>query len=69
MGDTVTAEQLLADAAWLKRLAITLAGDETDADDLVQESWISVAVCRMQDSESSRAIGGTRTPTVLPTGT
>jgi RNA polymerase sigma factor (sigma-70 family) len=36
-----TPEQLLADAAWLKRLAVTLAGNEADADDLVQESWIA----------------------------
>lgn len=41
MSDAPTPEQLLADAAWLKRLAVTLAGNETDADDLVQESWIA----------------------------
>jgi RNA polymerase sigma factor (sigma-70 family) len=34
-------EALLAEAAWLKRLARTLAGDVDDADDLVQESWIT----------------------------
>ncbi|HEX7836700.1 MAG TPA: sigma-70 family RNA polymerase sigma factor, partial [Kofleriaceae bacterium] len=37
-----SAEQLLQDAAWLKRLATTLANDKDDADDLVQESWIAV---------------------------
>lgn len=34
------AEHLLADAAWLRRLASSLAG-EGDADDLVQESWLA----------------------------
>ena len=34
-------EALLAEAAWLKRLAVTLAGDADDADDLVQQSWIT----------------------------
>lgn len=34
-------EALLDEATWLRRLAITLAGDEDDADDLVQESWIA----------------------------
>lgn len=34
------AKQLLADAAWLRRLASSLAGD-ADADDVVQESWIA----------------------------
>src|ERR1051326_7209173 len=37
-----SAEQLLQDASWLKRLAVTLANDNDDADDLVQESWIAV---------------------------
>ena len=41
MSDSPTADQLLADAAWLKRLAVTLAGNEDDADDLVQQSWIA----------------------------
>ena len=36
-----TAAQLLADLAWLRRLAFALAGDADDADDLVQESWIA----------------------------
>ncbi|MEP6865785.1 MAG: sigma-70 family RNA polymerase sigma factor [Deltaproteobacteria bacterium] len=34
------AKQLLADAAWLRRLASALAG-ESEADDVVQESWIA----------------------------
>lgn len=37
----ITPEALLAEAAWLKRLALSLAGDSDDADDLVQESWIA----------------------------
>ena len=41
MNNVPTAEQLLADAAWLKRLALTLATDRDEADDLVQESWIA----------------------------
>jgi RNA polymerase sigma factor (sigma-70 family) len=36
----VDAKQLLADAAWLRRLASSLVG-ESDADDVVQESWIA----------------------------
>lgn len=41
MSDVLPPEKLLADAAWLKRLALTLAGDADDADDLVQDSWIA----------------------------
>lgn len=41
VSESPTAEQLLADAAWLRRLAITLAGNEADAEDLVQQSWIA----------------------------
>src|SRR5262245_30918203 len=37
-----SAEQLLQDAAWLKRLATRLANDGDDADDFVQESWIAL---------------------------
>ncbi len=37
----MTADQLLADTAWLKRLAVSLAGNADDADDLVQESRIA----------------------------
>jgi RNA polymerase sigma-70 factor, ECF subfamily len=33
--------QLLADAAWLQRLARSLADSEADADDLVQQTWIA----------------------------
>lgn len=36
-----SAEQLLQDMAWLKRLATMLASDRDDADDLVQEAWIA----------------------------
>lgn len=41
MADGIDAEALLAEASWLKRLAVTLAGDGDDADDLLQESWIT----------------------------
>ncbi|HEV7556583.1 MAG TPA: sigma-70 family RNA polymerase sigma factor [Kofleriaceae bacterium] len=41
MSESPTPDQLLADMAWLKRLAIALAGNEDDADDLVQQSWIA----------------------------
>jgi RNA polymerase sigma-70 factor (ECF subfamily) len=41
VSDVPTTEKLLDDAAWLKRLAITLAGNRFDADDLVQESRIA----------------------------
>ncbi|HET9987444.1 MAG TPA: sigma-70 family RNA polymerase sigma factor, partial [Kofleriaceae bacterium] len=46
------AEQLLADAAWLRRLATSLAGNAADADDLVQESWIA-AWRRRPDTDRS----------------
>jgi RNA polymerase sigma-70 factor (ECF subfamily) len=36
-----TAEELLADASWLRRLALRLANDRDDADDLVQDTWIA----------------------------
>ncbi|HEV7554567.1 MAG TPA: RNA polymerase sigma factor [Kofleriaceae bacterium] len=41
MTEAPTPAQLLADLAWLRRLAFALAGDSDDADDLVQESWIA----------------------------
>ena len=50
MARTVSAEQLLQDAAWLRGLARTLAHDRDDADDLVQESWIA-AWQRQPDAE------------------
>ena len=49
-------EALLAEAAWLKRLAVTLAGDADDADDLVQESWI--AAWRRSPDIAARAHAG-----------
>jgi RNA polymerase sigma factor (sigma-70 family) len=36
-----TTEELLADASWLRRLALRLANDRDDADDLVQDTWIA----------------------------
>ncbi len=54
MSDGPTAEQLLADADWLKRLAIRLAGNADDADDLVQESWIAAWRRRPDQSRSLR---------------
>lgn len=41
MAEVPSAEQLLQDIAWLRRLARTLANDRDDADDLVQEAWIA----------------------------
>jgi RNA polymerase sigma-70 factor (ECF subfamily) len=41
VAEVPTAEQLLQDIAWLKRLATTLANDQDEADDLVQEAWIA----------------------------
>jgi RNA polymerase sigma-70 factor (ECF subfamily) len=36
-----TPEELLSHAQWLRRLALRLAGDESVADDLVQETWLA----------------------------
>lgn len=41
MANVTSAEQLLQDIAWLRRLATRLAGDRDDAEDLVQEAWIA----------------------------
>lgn len=41
MARSLSTEQLLQDAAWLKGLARTLAHDRDDADDLVQESLVA----------------------------
>jgi RNA polymerase sigma factor (sigma-70 family) len=49
----VDAKQLLADAAWLRRLASALAG-EGDADDIVQESWIAAWRKRPDDDRPLR---------------
>ncbi len=52
----MTPEALLAEAGWLKRLALTLAGDDDDADDaddLVQESWIAAG---RRNSDPSRPL-------------
>ncbi len=48
-----SAEQLLSDATWLRRLAQSLAG-EADADDLVQETWIAALRRRPDASRSLR---------------
>lgn len=36
-------ERLMSELSWLKRLASALVRDETDADDLVQETWLVAA--------------------------
>lgn len=41
MPEVPSAELLLRDLAWLKRLATRLARDRDDADDLVQDAWIA----------------------------
>jgi RNA polymerase sigma-70 factor (ECF subfamily) len=41
-------EPFLADASWLRRIAVSLVGDGAAADDLVQETWIA-AVKRTRD--------------------
>lgn len=41
MDRAITAEHLLSEASWLRRLAGRLADDRDDADDLAQEAWIA----------------------------
>ena len=58
-----SAELLLQDAAWLKRLAIMLANDKDEADDLVQESWIAAWRRKPDASRADEAVahkGGPR---------
>lgn len=45
-GPEMTAEELLVQAAWLRRLAVRLLADADVADDLVQETWIAAAAAR-----------------------
>ena len=55
MARTLSAQQLLQDAAWLKGLARTLAHDRDDADDLVQESLIAAWQRQPDPSRPMRA--------------
>jgi DNA-directed RNA polymerase specialized sigma24 family protein len=41
VADALTPDMLLAEAAWLRRLSFSLVGDEDEAEDLVQNSWIA----------------------------
>ena len=34
-------DKLMSELSWLKRLASALVRDESDADDLVQETWLA----------------------------
>ncbi len=54
MSDALSPEELLADAAWLKRLALRLADSAADADDLVQESQIALWRRRPETDRSIR---------------
>ena len=57
MGGTepeTTAEELLAHAAWLRRLALRLVADADVADDLVQETWIAAARSAPEPRQSLR---------------
>lgn len=49
-----TAEELLAHAGWLRRLALRLVGDADAADDLVQETWIAASRRGPEARESLR---------------
>ena len=43
MEDVQQLEKLMSELAWLKRLAAALVRDESDANDLVQETWLVAA--------------------------
>src|ERR1041385_5800924 len=47
-------EDLLASAAWMRRLALSLARDEAAADDLVQETWLKALERRGPDRGPTR---------------
>jgi RNA polymerase sigma factor (sigma-70 family) len=47
-------EELLAEAAWLRELAVRLAGDADAADDLVQETWMAAMRGAPERRESAR---------------
>ncbi len=61
-------EQLLADIAWIRRLARALVRDDATADDVVQETWLAhVNVLSVRTSDAPPAsIGLGLTPRVLP---
>lgn len=51
---TATVEELLAEAGWLRRLAVRLAGDADVADDVVQETFIAAMRRAPERGESVR---------------
>jgi RNA polymerase sigma factor (sigma-70 family) len=50
----VTVDDLLANAAWTRRLALNLMSDRDQADDLVQETWIAALRAQPDQSQSLR---------------
>ena len=53
--DSPSIEALLSHQQWVGRLARSLVGDETQADDLVQDAWVAVLEKRMRHGAAPRA--------------
>src|SRR5262245_59064075 len=49
-----SANELLADARWLRRLAKSLVLDDAEADDLAQQTWLAAAQAQPQDDRPLR---------------
>src|SRR5262245_58310795 len=49
-----SADELLADARWVRRLAGSLVRDDAEADDLAQETWLAAARARPSADRSLR---------------
>jgi len=54
-----TSEQLMVEMGWVRRLARALVHDDTEADDVVQETWI-VAAAKRPDEDRPSAMARSR---------
>ena len=54
-GPTVTIDEMLAHAGWLRSLALALCRDEASAEDLVQKTWVSALSSPPREKRAIRA--------------